>query len=252
MTPNVPDPTRAARGEATNWSPRRVSPPADAPEPTRLLKAGRGFLQPDIWVVDLNGRPRVWKTWARRPGWERRLFGRWLAGREGRILRALADLEGFPRFLAYPHSHTLEMSLMDAEPVPEIKLAGHLDRTYFDRLELLLTAMHTRGINHGDLRRKNLLRAPGDPSTPLIVDFTQCLHWSPPRGFFRDIVFREAIRIDRVTFLKLKKWFLGEDALTTDELEEMNDVPWHLTLGRLARKKVYRPFKHWRQRRTGH
>lgn len=222
------------------------TPPPDAPGALRLLKAGHGFGQPDIWIVDAEGDARVWKTWMRRPRWERATVGRWLAQREGRNIAALEDLAEFPRFLGHPHPATVAMSLMDAEPVPELKNGKGLNAAYFHRLEELLEEMHRRGINHGDLRRKNLLRAPGDPSTPRMVDFTQSLHLPPPRRGIRAYIMREAVRIDRVTFLKLKKWFLGDDALTPDEEAEAERRPWHLRLGRRLRKKIYRPFKHWR------
>lgn len=55
------------------------TPPPDAPGALRLLKAGHGFGQPDIWIVDAEGDARVWKTWMRRPRWERATVGRWLA-----------------------------------------------------------------------------------------------------------------------------------------------------------------------------
>ncbi len=222
-------------------------PPPGAPGGTSLLKAGSGAFSPDIWIVDSHGNPRVWKSWWRRPWIEKHTFGRWLARRESRITSVLQDLEGFPRFLSRPHPWTLEISLLDAEPVPELKGGKGLNAQYFARLEGLLSEMHRRGVNHGDLRRKNLLRAPGDPSTPRVVDFTQCFYMPPPRRGPRRWIFRQAVRVDRVTFLKLKSWFLGRETLTPAECEEISRIPWHLYLGRFLRKKIYRPFKHWRQ-----
>ena len=37
--------------------------------------------------------------------------------------------------------------------------------------------------------------------------------------------------------------------MTPAELAELEDVPWHLSLGRALRKKVYRPL---RRKLTGH
>lgn len=222
---------------------KHVPPPSDAPLPVRLLKASEGIGKPSIWIVDLNGTPRVWKTWASRPGWERRTLGRRLAHREGRIIRALSGLEGFPTFLGHPHPWTLEMSLLDAEPVPEIKHGDALTPLYFDRLWAALSAMHQRGINHGDLRRKNLLRAPGDPNTPRLVDFTQSMHVPPPGSFPWSWFLSEAIRIDRVTFLKLKRWYTGPDSMTEVERQDALSIPWHLRVGRFFRQFCYRPVR---------
>ncbi len=218
----------------------------------RRLKAGRGFTQPDIWLVRGPDGDEIWKTWGRRPWIERIIIGRWLARREGRIIRTLQDLPGFPRFLYHPDPVTIAMTRLEAEPVPEVKQAGAVDVRYFDRLAVLLREMHRRGVNHGDLRRKNLLRAPGDPSRPCVVDFTQSLNLGRRRRGLRAWVFREAQRIDWTTFAKLKRWFLGEAALNDDDRRALEDVPWHLSAGRFLRKSVYRPYKHWRtgKRRT--
>lgn len=159
-------------------------------------------------------------------------------------MRHLEDLEGFPRVLGYPDAYTVEMSLLDAEPVPETKQQGGLDERYFEQLGEMLAAMHARGINHGDLRRKNLLRAPGDPSTPRIVDFTQCFRFHVPVRGLRAWLLGELVRVDRVTFVKLKRWYLGKGAISSAEQEMLDSPPWHLVLGRALRQRIYRPLKH--------
>jgi hypothetical protein len=223
-----------------------IPPPPGARGTLRLLKAGTGFCKPDVWVVDAEGNASIWKTYGRRPGWERRTLGKWLAQREGRIIGKLEDMEGFPKLLGHPDPWTVEMTLLEAEPVPEVKAGGALNEAYFTQLWVMISAMHARGIIHGDLRRKNLLRAPGDPGTPRIVDFTQCPHFREPIRGIRGWIYREAVHVDRVTFVKLKKWFLGRDNIAREELAELDDIPWHLKLGRGFRNRVYRPFKHWR------
>jgi tRNA A-37 threonylcarbamoyl transferase component Bud32 len=221
----------------------QITPPTDAPLPAKALKLGNGPGKPDIWVVDLAGMPRVWKTWDRRPPLERRTLGKRLAAHEARVIERLQDLPAFPKLLSMPHLWTVEMSLLPAEPVPEIKNEGALSRLYFDRLEAILRTMHDRGVNHGDLRRKNLLCAANDREQPLMVDFTQCLLITVPASGVQAYALREAIRIDRVTFLKLKRWYLGEGALSEAEQTELEDVPWHLQVGRFMRHNLYRPVR---------
>lgn len=227
----------------------RIFPPPEAGDATRLLKAGNGLLKPDVWVVNLKGRETVWKTWHRRPAIERATFGRWLAGREARIIRKLKGIPGVPDFISQPHPWTVEMSLLDAESVPEVKRNGDLTPEYFERLWVMISEMHARCIVHGDLRRRNLLRSREDRSRPQIVDFTQCGHFREPLRWPRRAMFEGMKRVDRITFLKLKKWYLEQDQMTPTELAELEDVPWHLSLGRALRKKVYRPL---RRKLTGH
>ena len=227
---------------------------ANYPGPHRLLKAGLGYLQADVWATTRpDGQPAVWKSWWRRPLPERVILCRWLAGREHRVLCRLDGLPEVPRALNRPDPFTIEMTLLDAEPVAEVKRGGALPPEYFTRLWALLAEMHRRGVNHGDLRRKNLLRAPEDPASPRMVDFTQCLCVAlPPRGI-GGLLLRQAVRVDRAHFLKLKKWYLGPEHMTPEELSEMERTPWHLSLGRFFRRGLYRPLKHWRRgrRRSG-
>jgi hypothetical protein len=166
-----------------------------------------------------------------------------MAQHEGRVLERLAGVPGTPAFLGHPHPWTLEMELLRAEPVPEEKHGKALSPLYFERLEAALAEMHRRGVNHGDLRRKNLLRAPGDPDTPLLIDFTQSLLISMPPRFPGAWFLAEAVRIDRVTLLKLKRWYLGDGALGQAERAELDRVPWHLSVGRLLRHHLYRPVR---------
>lgn len=240
-SPGIP----ASMAPTTLQPSRDILPaPPGAPGRAVLLKKGRGLFQPDIWIVDADGGAVVWKTWQRKSALERFLYGRRLARHEARVLRVLGDLEGFPRFLAHPDPWTIAMTLLDSEPIPEVKGGQVLTPLYFDRLWEMLRAMHGRGVNHGDLRRRNLLRAPGDPSTPRMVDFTQSFAFRPPVRGLRAMILRQAIRIDRVTFLKLKRWYLGRENLTGEEIRDMEAIPWHLSVGKFLRKKLYRPFKH--------
>ncbi|MCC6548282.1 hypothetical protein IT570_14055 [Candidatus Sumerlaeota bacterium] len=228
-----------------------ITPPQGAAGELQLLKAGNGLLKPDVWIVRFNGRATVWKSWDRRPSWERAVFGKWLAGREARVIRKLAGLSGFPEFVSQPHPWTVEMTLLNAESVPEIKRNKDLSPEYFERLWSMISEMHARCIVHGDLRRRNLLRSRVDHALPLIVDFTQCGHFRSPLRWPQRSIFEALKRVDRVTFLKLKKWYLELDQMTPEELRELEDVPWHLSLGRALRKKIYRPLRRMLTGRKG-
>lgn len=209
----------------------------------KLLKASGGWFQPDVWIVDTKESPRVWKTYTRRPAWERKTVGRFLAAHEGNVIKGLAGLEGTPQFLSHPQPWTVEMSLLKAKNVSGKRGATPLPPIYFARLWEMIAAMHARGINHGDLRRKNLLRSSEDPTVPLAVDFTQSFHFPPPQGIFRAAIFRRAALIDRLKFLKLKAAFLGEDALTPQEQVESLARPWYLRFGQIMRRRIYRPIR---------
>ncbi|MEQ8819755.1 MAG: hypothetical protein RLY93_05880 [Sumerlaeia bacterium] len=230
----------------TRRPPRQPTPPAPGAE---LLKAGASATQPDVWKLpaDRLQPDRVWKTFRESPAPLRATVCRWIAQREGRNLQHLQGLPGVPEFLGFPEPWTVEMTWLSAEPVPETKTGHGLGRDYFDELDRLIRAIHARGLNHGDLRRRNLMRH-ARTGAPVLVDFAQSLAFPPQRqGWIGRRVFLHAAHVDRLTFLKLKRWYLGETALSAEESEELAAQPASLRFGRLLKKGVYRRYKHWRQ-----
>ena len=73
-----------------------------------------------------------------------------MVNREARTLARLAGLDGVPHLISMPEPTTLEMTWLDAEPVPESKHHPAIDARYFDELARLVAELHARGINHGD------------------------------------------------------------------------------------------------------
>lgn len=225
---------------------RSPSPPAAN---ATLLRAGRHVLAPDVWRIDgaagINGAadgsvaPRVWKTFRARPWWLRATMGRWMVAREARTLARLEGLDGVPHLIGTPEPATLEMTWLEAEPVPEVKHHPAIDTRYFAELQRLVAALHGRGVNHGDLRRKNLMRHPVTGS-PQLVDFTQSMAIDrAPGRWLRTTL----IRVDDTRLLKMKRWYLGDEALTPDERATLDAQPWWIRAGHGLRKGLYRPLR---------
>lgn len=211
-----------------------------------LLKAAHSPLQPDVWKVYGKDGPKVWKTFRESPSLLRRTICRWIAAREARNLRLLEGMDGIPRLISMPEPWTIEMTWLNAEPLPEVKQS--LPQAYFIRLDAMLSEMHSRGLNHGDLRRKNLLRDT-ETGEPRLLDFAQSLYGSTQSSLYFKIIVQRAFEIDRLKLLKLKKWYLGGAALTDEERRDLAAIPLHLRAGRFLRKRLYRPLKHWRTRK---
>ena len=227
----------------------RRSPTPPVPG-AQLLKAGESAVQPDVWELQRGGRRVVWKTFRESNRLARGTIGRWLARREARNLRLLGGMPRTPEFLGMPEPWTIEMSWLDAECVAEFKTGHGIDGAWFDELERMLAEVHRRGMNHGDLRRKNLMNERSS-NLPCLLDVAQSMHAKSPRSLFARLVMGPAQQVDRVTFLKLKAWYLGSGALTGEEQAEFDAAPWHLKAGQFLRKKVYRPYKHWRRGKGG-
>jgi hypothetical protein len=225
--------------------------PLQTPHPgASLLKEGRSATQPDVWSIPRPDGPRaVVKTFERSPRLLRATVCRWIAAREGRNLALLDGIDGVPKLLGRPAPWAIEMTQLPAEPVPARRGSGPaLAPAYFDRLGQILAEMHRRGLNHGDLRRLNLLVDPGT-GLPCVLDFAQSMYRRKPGSLFDRLVFRKAVEVDRLKFLELKKWYLGE-VLSPEEESELRTPPFHLRIGKFLRKRLYRPFKHWRSGMT--
>ncbi|MBX3729025.1 MAG: phosphotransferase [Candidatus Sumerlaeia bacterium] len=229
MSPSRPDP----------------KPPVKGAEP---LKISDSWLQPDVWAFGTAPDRRVWKTFRRSPWFLRHTVGRVVTAREARNLRLLEGLPRIPRLLARPHPWTIEMSFLDAEGLPDRGEAGQPAADFFAELERLVAEMHARGLNHGDLRRLNLMRLRGS-GEPCLIDFAQSM-WSPsPHSLFHRLILRRAFRVDRLKLLKLKKWYLGWEGLTEVERADLAAIPWYLSLGRGLRGNIYSPIMDWFERR---
>lgn len=112
-----------------------------------------------------------------------RWLGRWLAGRERRMLLALADEPLVPahsgdvRVAGRPARHCVAHAFVPGRP-----LARHhaLAPDFFPSLEALLQRVHARGIAYVDLhKRENVLV--GDDGRPYLIDFQISL-WLPQCG----------------------------------------------------------------------
>src|SRR5262245_43560231 len=135
----------------------------------RRLHDGRNRTKAVIDRVDLPGGSFVVKDVATRPFWVRRLLGPWQLGREVRAYGRLAGLPGIPRLLGVIDEQAIALELVDGRPL-QAAARGSVDDAFFDRLEVLVGAMHARGVAHGDLHHGDVLVA--RDGRPYVVDFS--------------------------------------------------------------------------------
>jgi len=184
------------------------SPSANTPPDLNGLRAGAveimrrgGGSRPDVLRVRLGDAEAVLKDQSACDPLFARIVGPLLAGREARALRLLRGVDGVPEFLGRPDGRSL---LMSYEPSTPLTRAGLRDWTaFFESLERLLDAMHTRGVAHCDLRSPDntLVRPDG---APVVVDFVASVRRGPAWNLPWRWVFRQLCRVDRKALVKLK------------------------------------------------
>lgn len=210
------------------------------------LKKSRTWFSPDVVLLTApDGVKFVMKDWSARPTPIRQTWCTIAARREIKVYEKLRGMAGVPQLISELKFGFI-MEWLDARPLPRRKMRDILGLEFFENLEKLVYEMHLRGVAHGDLRRRNILR--GVDGYPRLIDFETAVHaGNAPDG---GRVFKSLCVIDHITVMKIKARYFPEN-LTADEQNRLADVPWHLALGRYVRQNLYGPLtKKGRRKRS--
>ncbi len=201
------------------------------------LKKSRSWFSPDVVLLTApDGIKFVMKDWANSPYFIKQTWCRLAASREIKVYEKLRGMKGIPQLICTLGSYGFVMDWLDARPLPTTKLRDLLGLHFFELLTEIVEEMHSRGVAHGDLRRRNILR--GLDGMPKLIDFETAVHFNSGTG--KNWLFHAISEIDNITVIKIRaRYFPG--SVTSEEQQILSAVPWHLACGRFLRKKVYRP-----------
>jgi predicted Ser/Thr protein kinase len=132
---------------------------------------------PDVLLVEVDGRQLVVKDFAPRGLWVRTTIGRWITAREVRALRALDGMPSVPRFLGSIDPLAFAVEYRPGRRMSR-KLAGRVPPQFLERLEAALREMHRRGVAHLDLRHRSNVMVDEDGG-PVLIDFGSALTFRP-------------------------------------------------------------------------
>ena len=170
--------------------------------PRRRLHHGRNVTKAVVDLVEIDGRVIVLKDLAPRPWPVRLLLGPWQLDREERAYRALAGTRGTPAFVARVDRQAIALAYVPGRSLASFR-PGELGPEFFDRLDLLVHALHARGVAHGDLHRHDVLSGPG--GEPYLVDFSTSVALSSGTGWVTRFLFRQLCRADLRSAAKLRR-----------------------------------------------
>jgi hypothetical protein len=211
------------------------------------LKKARSWAAPDVvQLTGPDGVKFVMKDWSERPLPFRETWCRVAAKREIRVYEKLRGMAGVPQLICNIGNYGFIMEWLDARPLPRTKMRDLLGLEFFTHLDDIVAEMHKRGVAHGDLRRRNILR--GLDGLPKLIDFETAVHSGSGEGGGR--MFRAMCNVDRITVVKIRARYFPE-SITDADRELLDDVPWHLAAGRYVRREIYgRLTKKGRRRRS--
>jgi predicted Ser/Thr protein kinase len=221
-----------------------------------VLHAGRSMAQADIYPLTYENQSAVLKTFHARPAWVRRVWAERVAAREVRMLTRLLGMRDVPQLLATCGRAAFVMTRLEARRLPARKESPPHPE-FWNRARTLIEEMHTRGIAHGDLRRKNLLMNEA-ATEPFLIDFATAVSRpgaGAPHNFsnaLKHFLYKRCRRIDRITFVRIKAAYKAP--LSPEEQAWLDAEPWYLKLGRFWKHYIYRLrkpsfWRNWRYRR---
>ena len=118
--------------------------------------------------------------------------------------RRLDGVPGIPRCLGLGPEGELLLEYVEAQPYDDLLFDDETSRgEFFDRLLLVIQALHEAGVSHSDLKRRGNILVDAVFS-PWLIDFGTAVLRKPGGGFLNRLLFRHACRIDLNAWVKLK------------------------------------------------
>ena len=219
-------------------------------------KLGRGY-QASVHLYTTSVGDVVVKT----PHRGGPLGGLWrsLLRREQAVYARLDGIAGIPRSFGLVGSDSLALQFIAGPSLREHETRLEDRDAFFARLLMAIDAMHTAGVAHGDLKRKdNIIVGPGEQ--PYLIDFGIAVRRSATNAAFNRFVFERLVQMDMNAWVKLK-YGRRIDPETEPGVLSADDAALYrpLLIERLARAvrvpwqtvTLRRPRQRWRARGNG-
>ena len=176
------------------------------------LRAGR-YWQPDLFIVQWQGRRYIVKDYRARPRIYRWSVGLLATSREAKNYRRLAGLPGIPAFGGRIDRYALAVEFIPGRNADRFT-KGELSAGFFAELRTIIQGVHDRGVVLGDLRNsKNIMVT--EQGRPMLIDFSTGFGrggwWNPLQRWLYRIFEQD----DFLGVAKLKRRYAPE--LMTDE-----------------------------------
>ena len=175
----------------------------------KRLNDGRNASKATVDLYEIEGRMIVVKDLSSRPWPIRALLGPWQLDREARAYRLLDGVSGVPGFLGRVDRQAIALEYIEGRNLGTIK-PGEVAASFFDSLDLIIKAVHQRGVAHGDLHRHDVLTGPD--GEPYLIDFSTAVTTTPGSGRLRRILFEQIRRADLRSAEKMRRRFHPEGA----------------------------------------
>jgi hypothetical protein len=169
---------------------------------SHYVRRGRPW-QPDILLVEHQGRPVIVKDYAPRKWIYRVGVGLYSVWREATIYQALEGIPGVPRFLGRIDRYALATEYIPGKGAGEAQ-PGEVGEAFFARLHATVDAVHRRGVALCDLRNMNNVLI-SDRGEPYVIDFAASIRRGARWNVVVNALYRLFAQDDRLGVIKLKR-----------------------------------------------
>lgn len=143
-----------------------------------------------------------------------RWFHQLMLRREARVYRLMQDIAGVPHSPGMLDDKYLVLEFIDGRSLQDARHDLRGNEEFFARLRGVISDIHTAGIAHGDLKRKdNVIVRAGD--WPVVIDFGTAV--TRHGSLFDRLMFRLVRRFDKNAWIKLK-YDRDYDAISADDM----------------------------------
>ncbi len=200
--------------------------------------------QADIYELQWDGKTAILKDFSARPTLVRRWWSRPILARELRVLMMLQGMPGVPEIYATAGPDAFIMERLNAAPMPGRKMPPPPDH-FWASARAVLAELHSRGISHGDIRRKNLMIDHNGQAC--LIDFATAIIQNNSR--LSRFLCKRCQRIDHITYARIKASY-NLDNLDEEEQRWLDEEPWYLRLARGFKKRFFplRRASFWRKK----
>jgi predicted Ser/Thr protein kinase len=166
------------------------------------VRRGRPW-QPDILLVEHQGRSVIVKDYAPRRWIYRVGVGLYSVWREATIYQVLDGIPGVPGFVGRIDCYALATEYIPGKGAGEAQ-PGEVGEVFFERLQDTVEAVHARGVALCDLRNMNNVLI-SDRGDPYVIDFAAAVRRGARWNVVLNTVFRLFVQDDRLGVIKLKR-----------------------------------------------
>ncbi len=167
-----------------------------------ILREGYPW-KPDVFILEKEGKKIIVKDYASKSFFFRFFVGIFSNRREAMIYRKLQGLRGIPEYVGLLDRYAIAVGYVPGRNASELE-PGELTARFFEKLRVLIDAVHARGVVLCDLRNiKNVIL--GDDGEPYLIDFATAFQRGSKFNFLKNGLYRLFYQDDLLGVAKLKR-----------------------------------------------